>query len=159
MASNTDTLPSETGSVTQKTSPPRRSPPFRSRHTLVAWAAATVAACAAVATIAVAASTGDRDEAPEPTNRPALAHQAEQYVEWLESQAASVPAPEPTNRAALQHQIEQYVEWLESRAASIPAADQPTDGFVPGNLPALQHQAEQYVEWLESRAASISAGD
>lgn len=155
MAPNTDTLPDETGSVTQETSPPRRSPPFRSRRTLVAWAAATVAACAAAAAISVATLTGDGNEAPEPANLPALQHEAEQYVEGLEARAASVPAPEPTNRAALQHQIDQYVEWLESRAASVSAADQSTDGIVPRNLPALQHQAEQYVEWLESRAPSV----
>jgi hypothetical protein len=98
----------------------------------VALAAASVAACAAVAAVAVGVLTRDGDEAPNPANRAALAHQAEQYVESLESRAATVPAPEPANRAALQHQVEQYVEWLESRAASVSAGDPSTDDFVPG---------------------------
>ena len=90
MASNTDTLPSETGDVTQEVGPPRTGPRSRGRRAVVAWAAAAVAACAAVAAIAVGVLTGDDDAAPEPANRAALAHQAEQYVEWLESRAASI---------------------------------------------------------------------
>ena len=65
MGSNTDTLSNESGSVTQETRPPQRPLASRSRRTLVAWAAATVAACAAVAAIAVGVLTGDGDEAPE----------------------------------------------------------------------------------------------
>jgi hypothetical protein len=100
MASSTKTLPNEPGSVTEETRPPRRSPPSRSRRTLVAWAAATVAACAAVAAIAIGAPTGDGDRPPEP-------------------RAASASTLAPATRAALQDQIERYVDWLESRAASV----------------------------------------
>jgi hypothetical protein len=150
MASNTETIASETGTVGRDVQTPRRPPRSRGRRALP-WAAMAVATIATGA-LAVSVLTGGGDSTEQPANRAALQHEAERYVESLESRAASVPG---ANRAALQHEAERYVEWLESRAASV-SGDGPTDGSLPGNLPALEHQAEQYVDWLESRAGSIS---
>jgi hypothetical protein len=158
MASNTNTVwtDTDTGIVDEDISPPRRLPPTRllSRGRRALPWAALAAAAVTTAVLAVSAFAGDHD-AGQPAIRAALQHEAERYVESLESRAASIPG---ANRAALEHQAEQYVEWLQSRAASISGGGSSTDGFVPGNLPALEHQAEQYVEWLQSRAASISDG-
>lgn len=39
----------------------------------------------------------------------------------------------PRQPGGAANQIDQYVEWLESRAASVSAGDPSTDGFVPGS--------------------------
>jgi len=149
MTSTIDTLPSKTSDVIQEVGPRPTRP--RSRGRLAVVAALAVAVCATVAAIAVGVLARDDHAPTETAYRAALAHQAAQYVEGLESRAASIPN---SNRAALAHDAERYIEWLESRAASISGGAASTDGFVPGNLPALERQAEQYVEWLEARAAS-----
>ena len=157
MPANTDTLPSRTGTITREARRPGRPQVARpsSRRRRVAWTAA-IAVCAVGTAVAVGVLTSaDDPDTPTPANRAALAHQADQYVHWLESRAASIPG---ANRAALQHQVDQYIEWLESRAASVAGGSASSDGVVAANLPALEHQAEQYVEWLESRAASVPGG-
>ena len=129
MASNTDSVLTDTGIVEQDISPPRRPPttrlPSRGRHALP-WAALAAAAIT-TAVLTVSVFTGD-DDASQPANRAALQHEAERYVEGLESRAASVPG---ANRAALEHQAEQYVEWLQSRAASTAEDGVLTDSFEP----------------------------
>jgi hypothetical protein len=153
MASNTDTVLTDpgtgTGTVGQDIRPRRRRSLPRRALPWVAVAAAAIT----TAGLAVSVFADDGNDAATPANRAALQHDAERYVESLESRAASVG---PTNRVALQHEAARYVDWLETRAASIPGGDGSTDGFVPANLPALQHEAERYVEWLASRAASAS---
>ena len=112
MATDTDTAPAERERAANgATRPAEARMPSRGRRILIACAA-VVAACVAAAALAVVVLRGD-DDATEPANRAALANQAEQYVEWQKSRAASAS---DANRAALQHQADQYLEWLESRA-------------------------------------------
>jgi hypothetical protein len=119
MAADTDILVKET--VTSSEAGPSRSPQrFRRRPKVFAGAAVAVV-CGVIVTIAVGLLAGGDDadvSTPQPANRAALAHQAEQYVESLAARAASVATPERANRAALEHQVEQYVDWLAARAAA-----------------------------------------
>ena len=113
------------------------SPPSRPRSRLLSrgrstlpWAA-LAAAAVATAALAVSVVTGDDGDAAKAANRAAWQHEEAQYVERLESRAASAPA---ASRATFAREAEQYVERLESRAASISAGGSPTGGLVPGSL-------------------------
>ncbi len=77
MASNTDTIPVESGTATRETPrPPKARPPFRSRRAALTWAA-IVAACIAVVALAVATFTGGDDNVHTPATR--FDPRAEQY--------------------------------------------------------------------------------
>src|SRR5262245_23375287 len=88
MASSTDTIRIRTYDVTQEVDPPRPRP--RSQRRLAVVMTGALAACIAVGAIAVGARTGDDAASLRPADRATLARQQEQYVEWLESRAASV---------------------------------------------------------------------
>jgi hypothetical protein len=87
MASNTDTIPVESGSATREpTRPPKVRPPSRARRAALT-SAATVAAATAVVALAVATFTGGDDNVDIRARR--LAAQAEQHEReaHLEGQA------------------------------------------------------------------------
>ena len=96
MASNTDTLSTDTGidtgTVDRDARPPGRKPRSRAwsrGRRALPWVAVAAAAIATTA-LAVAVFTDDDDDAAPRANRAALQHEAERYVAWLESRAASI---------------------------------------------------------------------
>jgi hypothetical protein len=123
MASNTDTVPVESGTATREsTRTPKVRPPSRARRTALVWPA-IIAACIAVAALAVATFTGGDDNVDIRVRR--LAAQAEQHERdaHLEGQArtygrdnAAPAQSEAGNRTAQQAEAKRYVEWLDSRA-------------------------------------------
>jgi hypothetical protein len=123
MASNTDTIPVESGTATRETTrPPKGRPPSRTPRAALSWAA-VVAAGTAVVALAVATFAGGDDNLDIPATR--LDPRAEQYERdaHLEGQARTygrdnaAPAPSETgNRTAQQAEASRYVESLESRA-------------------------------------------
>lgn len=87
MASNTDTIPVESGTATRETTgPPKGRPPSRTRRAALTWAAIAAAGTAVVA-LAVATFTGGDDNLDIPATR--LDARAEQYERdaHLEGQA------------------------------------------------------------------------
>jgi hypothetical protein len=123
MASNTDTIPVESGTATRETTrPPKGRPPSRTRRAALTWAAIAAAGTAVVA-LAVATFTGGDDNLDIPATR--LDSRAEQLERdaHLEGQArtygrdnAASAQSEAGNRTAQQAEANRHVEWLESRA-------------------------------------------
>jgi len=112
MATNTDTIPVENGTTATRetTRPPKARPPSRPRRPALTWAA-IVAACIAVAALAVATFTGGDDNVDIPATR--LDPRAEQYERdaHLEGQAKTHGGDATTDdgqSGPLAAQAEQY---------------------------------------------------
>ena len=164
MATTTDTLIAEREVQSGGTGAPPQAPPRSPRRRPRYARAAVVAACAAVG-VTVGIIVADDGDTPEPSNRAALAHQADQYTKQLESRAdaASLEFGETADHALAEKaaqapspvfpsvsEIERQAQ-LEGNARTYSKS---ADTGNPASFPSVA--AIEYRAWLESQATPSS---
>ena len=161
MATTTDTLIAEremqSGGTGAPPQAPPRSPRRRPRY---AWAA-VVAVCAAVG-VTVGIIVADDGDTQAPSNRSALAHQADQYTKQLGSRAdaASLEFGETADHAlaetAAQATSPVFPSVSEIERQAQLEGNARTYSKSATTRADLKDHNEQYREWLESQATPSS---